>query len=85
MEMAASGKLYINTKLDTGSVPFELADLRSVHGEVTKFLVTAPGQLSIPLPPLPEGCRVYLTDGGLAANITLPTASKDTAMSALLA
>ncbi len=84
MEMASSGKLFINKKLDTGSVPFELVDLKSIRGEVTKFLVTAPGQPEVGVPPLPGQCKVEHIDGGLAVNITSPTANKATAMSVLL-
>ena len=84
MEMASSGKLFINRELDTGSVPFEVADLRSIRGEVTRFLVTAPEEPQVRIPHLPSQCRVEPIDGGLAVNITSASASKATAMSALL-
>ena len=85
IEMA--GRLYMNRQLEMEGTPHEVADLVSVvDGPVAKILVTMNPYLGAPvrLPDLPGGCAVRLSDGGRAAHILSPTASKEAALSTLL-
>ena len=87
ISMEMGGRLYVNGHLDVEGTPHEVADLVSVvDGPVAKILVTMVPYLMEPvqLPDLPSGCAVRLSDGGRAAHILSPTASKENALSALL-
>lgn len=85
MEMA--GRLYVSRPLDMGPIPCEVADLaRVVDAPVTRILVTMGPDFreQVVLPELPEGCAVRTSDGGRAAQILSPTATKENGVLALL-